>query len=124
MSHFIGASDCCGPKADQSTGWQFESPTASKSDASGPEQVSGAIVAAPPKGPGFRGFFVPEIPQPWAEPLSEMKPLLVLMFAGLLQGCTLLAVADAAGSAVVYGVKTTVNVLDAVTPDIINRKKD
>lgn len=48
MSHFIGASDCCGPKADQSTGWQFESPTASKSDASGPEQVSGAIVAAPP----------------------------------------------------------------------------
>ena len=49
MSHFIGASDCCGPKADQSTGWQFESPTASKSDASGPEQVSGAIVAAPPE---------------------------------------------------------------------------
>jgi hypothetical protein len=53
-----------------------------------------------------------------------MKTLLVLMSAGLLQGCTLLAVADAAGSAVVYGVKTTVNVLDAVTPDIINRKKD
>ena len=82
------------------------------------------IPPTPPKGPGFRGFFVPEIPQPWAVPLSEMKPLLVLMFAGLLQGCTLLAVADAAGSAVVYGVKTTVNVLDAVTPDIINRKKD
>ncbi len=53
-----------------------------------------------------------------------MKPLLALMFAGLLQGCTLLAVADAAGSAVVYGVKTTVNVLDAVTPDIVNHKKD
>lgn len=42
----------------------------------------------------------------------------------VLPGCTLLAIADAAGSAVVYGVKTTVNVLDAVTPDIINRKKD
>ncbi|MEN9625064.1 MAG: hypothetical protein RJB17_1859, partial [Pseudomonadota bacterium] len=28
------------------------------------------------------------------------------------------------GSAVVYGVKTTVNVLDAVTPDIINKKKN
>jgi len=53
-----------------------------------------------------------------------MKLLIALMFAGLLQGCTLLAVADAAGSAVVYGVKTTVNVLDAVTPDIINRKND
>lgn len=40
----------------------------------------------------------------------------------VLPGCTLLAIADAAGSAVVYGVKTTVNVLDAVTPDIVNKK--
>jgi len=40
----------------------------------------------------------------------------------VLSGCTLLAIADAAGSAVVYGVKTTVNVLDAVTPDIVNKK--
>lgn len=55
---------------------------------------------------------------------SAMKPLFVLMLASLLQGCTLLAVADAAGSAVVYGVKTTVNVIDAVTPDIVNKKKD
>jgi len=49
---------------------------------------------------------------------------MILISAGVLQGCTLLAIADAAGSAVVYGVKTTVNVIDAVTPDIINRKKD
>lgn len=48
MSHFIGASDCCGPKADQSTGWQFESPSPPKNDESGPEQVSGAIIVAPP----------------------------------------------------------------------------
>lgn len=40
-----------------------------------------------------------------------------------LQGCTVLAVADAAASTVVYGVKTAVNVVDAVTPDIINKKK-
>ena len=40
----------------------------------------------------------------------------------VLPGCTLLAIADAAGSAVVYGGKTTVNVLDAVTPDIVNKK--
>lgn len=53
-----------------------------------------------------------------------MKGLLVLVLSTSLQGCTLLAIADAAGSAVVYGVKTTVNVIDAVTPDIINRKKD
>lgn len=54
-----------------------------------------------------------------------MKPASLVLFSiFFLQGCTLLAVADAAGSAVVYGAKTAVNVLDAVTPDIINRKKD
>jgi uncharacterized protein YceK len=53
-----------------------------------------------------------------------MKILIALMVSVFLQGCTLLAIADAAGSAVVYGVKTTVNVLDAVTPDIVNKKKD
>jgi hypothetical protein len=51
-----------------------------------------------------------------------MKTLFALLLLALLQGCTLLAVADAAGSAVVYGAKTAVNVIDAVTPDIINRK--
>jgi hypothetical protein len=55
-----------------------------------------------------------------------MKILKAIVAAALsalvLSGCTLLAIADAAGSAVVYGVKTTVNVLDAVTPDIINKK--
>lgn len=54
--------------------------------------------------------------------LSDMKTLFALLLLALLQGCTLLAVADAAGSAVVYGAKTAVNVIDAVTPDIINRK--
>jgi len=50
--------------------------------------------------------------------------LSVLVGALVLSGCSVLAVADAAGSAVVYGIKTTVNVLDAVTPDIVNKKKD
>lgn len=40
-----------------------------------------------------------------------------------LQGCTVLAVADAVGSAVVYTAKTAVNVIDAVTPDIVNKEK-
>lgn len=48
--------------------------------------------------------------------------IFVFLSSFTLSGCTLLAIADAAGSAVVYGVKTTVNVLDAVTPDIVNRK--
>ncbi|WP_158235643.1 hypothetical protein [Limnohabitans sp. G3-2] len=55
-----------------------------------------------------------------------MKSLVLsaaLAWAPFLSGCTVLAVADAAGSAVVYGVKTTVNVLDAVTPDVVNKKK-
>lgn len=42
----------------------------------------------------------------------------------LLQGCTVLAIADAAASTVIYGVKTVVNVVDAITPDIINKDKD
>ncbi len=54
----------------------------------------------------------------------RMKILLLISLSVCLQGCTVLAIADAAGSAVVYGVKTTINVLDAVTPDIINKKKD
>jgi len=42
----------------------------------------------------------------------------------MLQACTVLAIADVAASTVVYGVKTTVNVIDAVTPDIVNKKKE
>ena len=47
-----------------------------------------------------------------------------VVLVACLPGCTVLAIADAAGSAVVYGIKTTVNVLDAVTPDLVNKKKD
>ncbi len=54
----------------------------------------------------------------------KVKYLCCLLILSGLSGCTVLAVADAAASAVVYGVKTTVNVLDAVTPDIVNKKKD
>ena len=55
---------------------------------------------------------------------SRMKYFVLILLPLTLQGCTLLSIADAAGSAVVYGAKTAVNVLDAVTPDIVNRKKD
>ena len=50
--------------------------------------------------------------------------MLALVVLPLLQGCTVLAIADVAASTVIYGVKTAVNVVDAVTPDIINRDKD
>lgn len=80
------------------------------------------IPPTPPNSPVIGAFLYPA-GAPGISKRSAMK-YLALLLPLLLQGCTLLAVADAAGSAVVYGVKTTVNVLDAVTPDIINRKKD
>ena len=53
-----------GSKAAPCGRGQFESPTPSKNDESGPEQVSGAIVAAPPQDsnslsgpPGVGGLF-------------------------------------------------------------------
>lgn len=59
----------------------------------------------------------------WIVVMNFLKLIVALALSvSVLSGCTLLAIADAAGSAVVYGVKTTVNVLDAVTPDIINKK--
>ena len=40
-----------------------------------------------------------------------------------LQGCTVLAVADAAGSAVVSAGKAVINTVDAITPDVVNKTK-
>lgn len=57
--------------------------------------------------------------------MMKNKTLLVsVLVLPLLQGCTVLAIADVAASTLIYGVKTVVNVVDAVTPDIINRDKD
>ena len=54
-----------------------------------------------------------------------MKTILALTFASLLTGCgTILAVADGVGTIAVYGVKTVVNTVDAITPDIVNKDKD
>ena len=39
------------------------------------------------------------------------------------QDCTAFAVADAAGSAVIYAGKTVINAVDAITPDVVNKKK-
>lgn len=59
----------------------------------------------------------------WSFSMKSFVLLTAWVWVMCLSGCTVLAIADAAGSAVVYGVKTTVNVLDAVTPDIVNKKK-
>lgn len=53
-----------------------------------------------------------------------MKCLLgtCFVFVASLTGCsTAVAVADTAASAAIYAGKTAVNVLDAVTPDIVNK---
>jgi uncharacterized protein YcfL len=53
-----------------------------------------------------------------------MRLFLITLLSFLLTSCsTAIAVADAAGSAVVYGAKTVVNTVDAITPDIVNKKK-
>jgi len=51
-----------------------------------------------------------------------MKVTFFLVAAFILTGCgTLLAVADGVGTIAVYGVKTVVNTVDAITPDIVNK---
>lgn len=52
-----------------------------------------------------------------------MKFWICLLFLPSLQACTVLAIADVAASTVIYGVKTTVNVIDAITPDLVNKDK-
>lgn len=52
-----------------------------------------------------------------------MRTFLSLLITLALSGCgTALAVADGVGTVVVYGVKTVVNTVDAITPDIVNKK--
>jgi hypothetical protein len=55
---------------------------------------------------------------------KEMKKLSIITVILCLQGCaTAFAVADVTGATVVYAGKTVVNTIDAVTPDIVNKKK-
>ena len=49
--------------------------------------------------------------------------ILSLIMCLSLQGCAVVAVADVVASTVIYTGKTVINVLDAVTPDIVNKKK-
>jgi len=52
-----------------------------------------------------------------------MKNLLIMYTVLSLQGCaTAFAVADVAGATVVYAGKTVINTVDAITPDIVNKK--
>ena len=51
-----------------------------------------------------------------------MKTLLTLFLLAIRTGCgPVLAVADGVGTAAVYGVKTVINTVDAITPDIVNK---
>ncbi len=52
-----------------------------------------------------------------------MRTLAVLILCLQLSACgTLLAVADGVGTVTVYGVKTVINTVDAITPDMVNKK--
>lgn len=49
--------------------------------------------------------------------------LVIILISTFLNACsTTVAVVDVAGSAIVYAGKTVVNTVDALTPDIVNRK--
>jgi len=52
-----------------------------------------------------------------------MNKILVLLSLIGLPGWRVLAVDDSAGSAVIYTGKTVINTVDAITPDIVNKKK-
>ncbi len=53
---------------------------------------------------------------------AHMKILTTILFCFQLTACgTLLAVADGVGTVAVYGVKTVINTVDAITPDIVNK---
>ena len=52
-----------------------------------------------------------------------MNKILILLSLIGLQGCTVLAIADAAGSALVSAGKAVINTVDAITPDVVNKKK-
>ena len=53
-----------------------------------------------------------------------MKKVLIILSVLSLQGCaTAFAVADVTASTVVYAGKTVINTIDAITPDIVNKKK-
>ena len=54
-----------------------------------------------------------------------MKLLTVIFLCTHLSGCsTMFAVADVVGTAAVYGVKTVIKTVDAITPDLINKKSE
>jgi hypothetical protein len=55
---------------------------------------------------------------------NTIKQLLIVIMILCLQGCaTAFAVVDVAGATVIYAGKTVVNTIDAITPDIVNKKK-
>ena len=53
---------------------------------------------------------------------KQMKIFGILLLLLMTQCSTTVAVLDVAGSTVVYAGKTVVNTVDALTPDIVNRK--
>ena len=54
-----------------------------------------------------------------------MKLLTVIFLCINLSGCsTMFAVADGVGTAAVYGAKTVINTVDAITPDLVNKKSE
>jgi hypothetical protein len=53
----------------------------------------------------------------------SMRVVVIALGSIVLASCSsVMAVADGVGTAAVYGVKTVINTVDAITPDIVNKK--
>jgi len=60
---------------------------------------------------------------PYCDKSKRQMKIFGILFLLLMTQCsTTVAVLDVAGSTVVYAGKTVVNTVDALTPDIVNRK--
>ena len=56
---------------------------------------------------------------------KNMRDLFIVISLLSLTACsTVLAVAETVGTVAVYGAKTIFNTVDAITPDLVNKKKD
>jgi uncharacterized protein YceK len=52
-----------------------------------------------------------------------MRVIVIAWVSFVLAGCsTVIAIADGIGTVAVYGAKTVINTVDAITPDIVNPK--
>ncbi len=54
---------------------------------------------------------------------AQVNKIFIVVSLTVIQGCTVFALADAAGSVVIYAGKTVINTVDAISPYVVNKNK-